>query len=154
MREQARKDYLTKDNRTWLCIRTHARTHTLVGIKLVSKDINLWQLSLLFVYHTLKTMHTFQILDQVKYRVEWAKHQDREKKKEEEAVEKERGTLIIYVVIACFVVVFLIRFVVLKNLRPWVLTVFIFWLSVILNRELFHQFFLVLFYFSSSSRTA
>uniref|UniRef100_A0A0B7ASQ4 Splicing factor 3A subunit 1 n=1 Tax=Arion vulgaris TaxID=1028688 RepID=A0A0B7ASQ4_9EUPU len=31
-----------------------------------------------------------EILDQVKYRVEWAKHQDREKKKEEEALEKER----------------------------------------------------------------
>ncbi|XP_050389734.1 splicing factor 3A subunit 1 [Patella vulgata] len=30
------------------------------------------------------------VLDQVKYRVEWAKHQDREKRKEEEAVEKER----------------------------------------------------------------
>ncbi|ESO92859.1 hypothetical protein LOTGIDRAFT_190371 [Lottia gigantea] len=29
-------------------------------------------------------------LDQVKYRVEWAKHQDREKRKEEEAQEKER----------------------------------------------------------------
>lgn len=31
-----------------------------------------------------------EILDQVKYRVEWAKHQDRQKKKEEEALEKER----------------------------------------------------------------
>ncbi|XP_012938443.1 splicing factor 3A subunit 1 [Aplysia californica] len=31
-----------------------------------------------------------EILDQVKYRVEWAKHQDKEKKKEEEALEKER----------------------------------------------------------------
>ena len=32
-----------------------------------------------------------KILDQVRYRVEWAKHQDKEKKKEEEALEKERG---------------------------------------------------------------
>ena len=31
------------------------------------------------------------VLDQVRYRVEWAKFQDREKKKEEEALEKERG---------------------------------------------------------------
>lgn len=31
-----------------------------------------------------------EILDQVKYRVQWAKHQDKEKKKEEEALEKER----------------------------------------------------------------
>ncbi|XP_059145516.1 splicing factor 3A subunit 1-like [Physella acuta] len=34
--------------------------------------------------------HPKEILDQVKYRVEWAKHQDREKKKDEEALEKER----------------------------------------------------------------
>ncbi|KAH9490718.1 splicing factor 3a, subunit 1 [Bulinus truncatus] len=34
--------------------------------------------------------HPKEILDQVKYRVDWAKHQDREKKKEEEALEKER----------------------------------------------------------------
>ncbi|XP_055868516.1 splicing factor 3A subunit 1-like [Biomphalaria glabrata] len=34
--------------------------------------------------------HPREILDQVKYRVDWAKHQDREKKKEEEALEKER----------------------------------------------------------------
>lgn len=31
------------------------------------------------------------ILDQVKYRVDWAKFQEREKAKEEEAKEKERG---------------------------------------------------------------
>jgi len=34
--------------------------------------------------------HPKEILDQVRYRVEWAKHQDKEKKKEEEALEKER----------------------------------------------------------------
>lgn len=33
----------------------------------------------------------FQILDQVKYRVEWAKYQERERQKEEEAAERERG---------------------------------------------------------------
>ena len=31
------------------------------------------------------------VLDQVKYRCEWAKYQEREKRKEEEAQEKERG---------------------------------------------------------------
>ncbi len=31
------------------------------------------------------------VLDQVRYRVEWAKFQEREKKKEEEALERERG---------------------------------------------------------------
>jgi splicing factor 3A subunit 1 len=35
------------------------------------------------------------VLDQVKYRVEWAKYQEREKAKEEEAKEKERGMLCI-----------------------------------------------------------
>ncbi len=31
------------------------------------------------------------VLDQVRYRVEWAKFQEREKRKEEEALERERG---------------------------------------------------------------
>ena len=31
------------------------------------------------------------VLDEVKYRVEWAKFQERERQKEEEAKEKERG---------------------------------------------------------------
>lgn len=33
----------------------------------------------------------FQILDRVMYRVEWIKHQEREKKKLEDEKEKERG---------------------------------------------------------------
>ena len=31
------------------------------------------------------------VLEQVKYRVDWAKYQEREKRKEEEAKEQERG---------------------------------------------------------------
>ena len=34
----------------------------------------------------------YKVLDEVYYRVEWVKHQLRERAKEEEAVEKERGT--------------------------------------------------------------
>ena len=36
-----------------------------------------------------------QVMKDVQYRVEWARFQDREKKKEEDAVEKERGEIII-----------------------------------------------------------
>lgn len=36
-------------------------------------------------------MQTFQILDRVMYRVEWIRHQEREKKKLEDEKEKERG---------------------------------------------------------------
>lgn len=32
-----------------------------------------------------------KILEQVRYRVEWLKFQERERKKEEDALEKERG---------------------------------------------------------------
>lgn len=37
------------------------------------------------------TLQTFQILDRVMYRVEWIRHQEREKKKLEDEKEKERG---------------------------------------------------------------
>lgn len=33
------------------------------------------------------------VLDQVKYRVDWAKYQEMQKRKEEEALERERGLL-------------------------------------------------------------
>ena len=36
-------------------------------------------------------LQTFQILDRVMYRVEWIRHQEREKKKLEDEKEKERG---------------------------------------------------------------
>lgn len=36
-------------------------------------------------------MYEFQVLQQVKYRVEWCKYQIRERKKEEEALERERS---------------------------------------------------------------
>lgn len=39
----------------------------------------------------LVTLHIFQILDRVMYRVEWIRHQEREKKKLEDEKEKERG---------------------------------------------------------------
>lgn len=35
--------------------------------------------------------YLIKVLNQVKYRVEWQRHQDREKRKEEEAIERERG---------------------------------------------------------------
>lgn len=35
----------------------------------------------------------FKILDQVRYRVEWLKFQERERKKEEDALERERSKL-------------------------------------------------------------
>ena len=39
----------------------------------------------------LVTFHILQILDRVMYRVEWIRHQEREKKKLEDEKEKERG---------------------------------------------------------------
>lgn len=42
----------------------------------------------------LVTLHIFQILDRVMYRVEWIRHQEREKKKLEDEKEKERGWLL------------------------------------------------------------
>jgi splicing factor 3A subunit 1 len=40
---------------------------------------------------TLEIDNQQKVMDEVNYRVEWAKHQMRERAKEEEAVEKERG---------------------------------------------------------------
>ncbi len=37
------------------------------------------------------------VLDQVRYRVEWAKFRERERRKEEEAQEKERGNHVVLI---------------------------------------------------------